>query len=207
MNFRYCDETDVGFGWIADEVRARTSHALAVDGRVWLIDPVDWHEALERARTLAAVSGVIQLLDRHNRDAAAIAARLGVPHHRVPREASDTPFRFIGIVDRSRWREVALWWDQARVRAVGDALGTLPYFRAGGEPLGVYPWLRLTPPRQLAALEPRHVLCGHGEGVHGDHATAALREALATSRRRAPLAFANGMRFLPLMVKRVVGRG
>jgi hypothetical protein len=69
---------------------------------------------------------------------------------------------------------------------VGDALGTLAYFRAPGEALGVHPLLRLTPPRSLCGLEPEHVLCGHGPGLHGPDAAPALREALATARRRIP---------------------
>jgi hypothetical protein len=36
------------------------------------------------------------------------------------------------------------------------------------------------------ALTPRHVLCGHGEGIHGEEAAFHLEEALATSRRRIP---------------------
>jgi len=67
-----------------------------------------------------------------------------------------------------------------------EALGTVPhYFALGGEPLGVHPFLRLTPPRRLADFEPEHVLCGHGEGVH-EHAAEAVREALAHARRRLP---------------------
>jgi hypothetical protein len=58
------------------------------------------------------------------------------------------------------------------------------YFALAGEPVGVHPLLRLTPPRALARYEPEHVLVGHGEGVHED-ATAAVRDAIAQSRRRA----------------------
>jgi hypothetical protein len=50
---------------------------------------------------------------------------------------------------------------------------------------GVSPLLRLTPPRQLLAVEPDHVLVGHGEGIHED-AAAALREAITLARRRTP---------------------
>ena len=84
MTFRFCDEGDYGVGWITSERVARTSHALAVEGRVWLVDPVRWDDALDRARLLGEPSGVIQLLDRHNRDCAAIASKLGVPLLRVP---------------------------------------------------------------------------------------------------------------------------
>ena len=73
-------------------------------------------------------------------------------------------------------------------------LGTVGYFTAPGEAIGVHPLLRLRPPRDLGELEPEHILCGHGAGVHGPAATAALREALATSRRRLPRALASGLR-------------
>ena len=80
---------------------------------------------------------------------------------------------------------MALWWPERRVLACGDALGTVGYFRAGGERLGVHPILRFRPPRQLESLQPEALLCGHGEGVF-EGADAALREALSTSRRRIP---------------------
>jgi hypothetical protein len=68
-----------------------------------------------------------------------------------------------------------------------DALGTASYFRAPGERLAVHPFLRLLPPRATArALSPGHVLCGHGEGIHGDGAAVLFEEALATARRRLP---------------------
>ena len=55
-------------------------------------------------------------------------------------------------------------------------LGRAQYYRAPRERLGVSPQLRITPPRRLLAVEPDHVLVGHGEGIHED-AAAALREA------------------------------
>ena len=60
--------------------------------------------------------------------------------------------------------------------------------------LGVHPFLRLTPPKALDAFEPLHILVGHGKGIHGPDAPAALHHALATSRRGLPAAFANGFR-------------
>ncbi len=40
----FCDESEDGFGWIADEPPwlERTSHAIAAGGGVWLVDPVDY---------------------------------------------------------------------------------------------------------------------------------------------------------------------
>ena len=166
----------------------RCSHALTVDGRIWLIDPVD----NPRVDTLENVTGVIQLLDRHNRDCAAVAKRLRVPHHVVPRD-SIPPFGFIDIRRNRRWNEVALWWDDRRILVCADALGSVAYFRAKNEPFGVHPLLRLFPPkRALGDLEPEHILFGHGSGYHGSDAPQRLRDALETSRRRLPRALLPG---------------
>ena len=80
----------------------RTAHALATGDGVWLVDPVDVPEAMERAAALGAPAGVIQLLDRHNRDCAAIAARLGVPHLRVPAGRPGQPVRGRAACSTSR---------------------------------------------------------------------------------------------------------
>jgi hypothetical protein len=183
----FCDETEAGFGWICDELLARCSHALVAGGRVWLVDPIDGDGVEERVRGAGEPAGVIQLLDRHARDCAVLAARLGVPHHVVPRaRVPGAPFEWRVVSAWRRWREVALWWPDAAVLVCADALGTVGYFVARGERLGVHPLLRAMPPRAaFEGLSPSHVLCGHGEGVHED-AAEALREALATARRRVP---------------------
>ena len=192
---RFCDEQDFGFGWLDDEERMqRASHALVADGGVWVTDPVEWPEAEDRARALGEPRGVLQLLDRHERDCAAVAARLGVPHHVVPTARIDgAPFEFLKVSSNRFWREVALWWPEQRVLACADALGTIPFFCAPGERVGVHPLLRLKPPKALRRVLPEHVLTGHGEGIHED-ATTALHEALRTSRRRLPGALASVIR-------------
>jgi glyoxylase-like metal-dependent hydrolase (beta-lactamase superfamily II) len=188
-----CDDFDSGFGWIADEFMQRCSHALVVDGRVWVTDPVDGERVEERIRAAGTPAGVIQLLDRHNRDCAVLATRLGVRHHVVP-QGSLGPFACIAVRSGRSWDEVALWWPERRVIVCADALGTAPYFRAGDERLAVHPLLRLRPPgRQLGALQPDVILCGHGEGILED-ADSALREALSTSRRRIPGQVASALR-------------
>lgn len=187
------DETDDGFGWIQQEKLQRTSHALRVDGRVWLIDPVDAPELEERIRALGEPAGVLQLLDRHTRDGATWAARLGVPLLRAWQSVEATPFEALPIRDNRFWREVALWEPAGRTLVCADALGTLPYFCAGGERVGVHPLLRLVPPRALGTVAPERVLVGHGGGLHQD-AAAAVREALATARRRLPRALVGAVR-------------
>ena len=181
---RAVDEIAHVTGWMAEERMARTSHALEVDGRVWLFDVVDWPGLDDRVQELGEPAGVVQLLDRHNRDCAAVARRLGVPHHVVPRVLAGTPFELRPVVQLRWWREAALWWPERRLLLVADAVGTIPFFRAGAEPAGLHPALRLRPPRSLRGLEPDHLLVGHGEGIH--HHPAALESALRTGRRRIP---------------------
>jgi hypothetical protein len=193
LNIRFCDEFDGGFGWIVDEFMARCSHVLVAAGRVWAIDPLIGDGVEDRIRAAGEPAGVLQLLDRHNRDCAELAKRLGVPHHVVP-TGSVPPFELIPIRLGRRWKEVALWWPERRVLVCGDALGTVNYFLAGDERLGVHPLLRLRPPRkQFGGLEPATILCGHGEGVF-ENTAAVLREALNTSRRRIPAQAASAWR-------------
>lgn len=189
MKVCFCDEFEGGLGWIAAEPAflERCSHALVADGRVWLVDPVDGEGVEERVRVLGEPAGIVQTLDRHARDSAALAERLGIPRHAVPFDGiPGSPFEVVPIARSRVWSEVALWWPERRVLVCGDALGTAFYFRAGEERLAVHPLLRLTPPSALRRLEPEHVLVGHGEGIHGPEAADALREALDTARRRLP---------------------
>lgn len=189
----FCDEAPWGFGWISPRPPwlQRASHALLADGGVWLVDPVDFPGLDERVRALGRPAGVIQLLDRHNRDCAPVSARLGVPIWIAPPAGAlpGSPFEVVDVRRTRRWQEAALWWPERRVLVVAEALGTPRYYTAAGERLGVHPLLRLTPPRLLERFPAEHVLCGHGAGVHGD-AAVALRDALRRSR-------ANAVRILP----------
>jgi hypothetical protein len=180
------DEYDCGFSWMPDDPLLRTSHALDTPTGVYLIDPVDVPEALERATSLGTPAGVVQLIDRHGRDCAVIAARLGVPHLRMPAEIPGSPFTVVKVLDIPRWREVALWWPEQRALVVGEALGTTPVHRLDAGPAGVHPLLRLLPPRSLRRYEPEHLLVGHGRGVHGAAAGTAVEAAYARSRRDVP---------------------
>jgi hypothetical protein len=176
-------EHALGLTWVMDDALQRTCHALVEDGRVWLIDPVDDAEAMERVGGLGSPAGVIQLLDRHDRDNAAIASRLGVPHHRLPDSLPGTPFEVERVVDGPVWKERALWWPERKALVVAEALGTGRLFALGPGPVGVHPMLRLRPPRRLARHRPEHLLVGHGAPVHGPETAAAIDEALARSRR------------------------
>jgi hypothetical protein len=183
-----CDDRGTaGFSWTVDEPATRTSHALAAGGSVWLVDPVHDEKALERARELGEPRAVLQLLDRHNRDCASIAAELGVPHLVVPEAVPNSPFELVAVKRTKRWRETALWWPATRTLVVAEAIGTNRFFAAPGERAGVHLLLRMSPPRAaLGDFAPEHLLVGHGRGVHGSAATDALRRALDRSRRELP---------------------
>lgn len=161
----------------------RTSHALADGGRVWLVDPLDCPDAIALASALGRPAAVLQLLDRHNRDCVAVAARLGVPHLVVPAAVPDSPFEVVEGKRWRRWQEVALWWPEQRALVVSEAIGTNRFCTGGKSAVGVHPLLRLTPPKVLADFEPEHLLVGHGEGVHGSETAVVLRDALRRSRR------------------------
>jgi hypothetical protein len=189
MDITVTHRHDWGVGWIAAEpaYMQRASHALTHGGGVWLVDPVDGEGLGEEIAALGEVRGVIQLLDRHPRDGAALAERHDVPLLRTPFDrVPGTPFEPVAVMRRRRWDETALWWPEPRVLVVAEALGTAPYFRAPGEPVGVHPMLRLTPPRALAGFAPVHLLVGHGAPLEGPDVAERVREAVAGSRSQIP---------------------
>jgi hypothetical protein len=177
---------DLGLTWVLEEAMERASHALAHDGRVWFVDPVEDGEALDRALALGRPAAVLQLLDRHERDGRALAERFGVPLLRLPGEVPDSPFEVVSIIDLPKWRERGLWWPARRALVVPEAVGTGPYFAAGEGQVGVHPFLRLRPPRALRGRSPEHLLVGHGPPVHGAGVTPALDRALRRSVRDIP---------------------
>lgn len=182
---------ELGLTWLPNvaEAMQRACHALLLGGAVWVIDPVDVEGLDERIIDVGAPAGVLQLLDRHNRDCAAVAARLGVAHHRLPFGGVEgAAFEAVPLIRNRFWNELALWAPAERALVVAEAVGTGPYFRAGDEPIGVHPMLRPFPPRALGAYEPLHLLSGHGAGMHGHETPAALRDALDGARRRIPKA-------------------
>lgn len=218
-DFREIDRFDLGegtggVGWIADpdEAMQRASHALAVDGEVWLIDPVDTPGINDIVAEFGEVAGVALLLDRHKRDAAALARRHGVAVH-LPwfmggvaddldadteafrDELGETGYALHEVVNNRFWQEAALYSEETGVLVVPEAVGMTDFFRVPGERLGVHVVLRLTPPKGLRRFSPTRILVGHGAGVH-ENATVALREAVRGSRRRAPRLWAGNFRML-----------
>jgi hypothetical protein len=212
------DRFDGGAGWIAhpEEGMRRASHLLvggAADGdggsdsnSIWLVDPVDASVVDDLCEEYGDVAGVVVLLDRHTRDAEAIARRHdvpvylpgnvdadvgGVPVERPTGRLGESGFEIRTAVSWPGWSEAALYDGETLV--VADALGTADYFTAGSERLGVHPALRITPPLSLGNLSPERVLVGHGEGVMAD-GEVALRAALSGSRRRLPRAWLSAPR-------------
>jgi hypothetical protein len=174
----------LGLTWVETTGMRRAAHALRDGDRVWLIDPFEDEVALAAAAELGRPAGVLQLLDRHNRDCSEIAQRLEVERHRVPGSVPDSPFAIIPVVRRRWWHEVALWWEQPQALVVAEAVGTAPVF-ALGRPLGVHPMLRLTPPHALSGRRPERLFVGHGSPVESG-AAAALDTALANARGDIP---------------------
>ncbi len=129
---------------------------------------------------------MVQLLDRHERDCAKIAARLEVPHLRVPAAVAGSPFTVVPVLKLPRWHEVALWWPERRVLVVAETIGTNKAFAVGRGPAGVHLLLRIRPPGALRGYEPEHLLVGHGRGIHGPAASAALERAYARTRKDLP---------------------
>ena len=181
-------EFTLGLSWEIAEGTRRTSHAIrGDDGRVWLVDPVDHPDAMARVAALGEPAAVLQLVDRHNRDCAAIAARLGVPHLSVPDAVADSPFQAIAVLRMKRWRETALWWPQRELLVVAEAIGTAEVFTAGGHgAVGMHPILRPRPPKALRDHRPEHLLCGHGPPVHGAPARDGVEWAYAHARSDIP---------------------
>jgi hypothetical protein len=188
---RFESPSDITRSWLhpSPPWMERAGHAVLADGGVWLIDPPDGDGLDAAVAELGPVRGVLQLLDRHPRDCAAIAARLGVPLHVVPLgTVADLPFDVVPLWHLPVWKEDALWLERGGVLIVPEAFVGAPDFAAPGERVAVHPARRLLPP---TALEPyvervENLLLGHGGPLHGEAARAALRDALAGSRRRLP---------------------
>lgn len=198
------DRHDEGVGWIAHpgETMERASHALAVDGKVWVLDPVDAEGIDDLFAEYGEVAGVVVLLDRHKRDAGVVARRhdvsvwvpefmdevagaIDAPTERFRHDLADTGYTAHPLVDNRLWQEAFLYSDESGVLYVPEAVGTTSYFRTAEVPLGVHPMLRMTPPERLTRLEPDRLLVGHGSGLDED-VPDALEQAISGARRRAP---------------------
>lgn len=201
---REINRFDHGGGWFAypDETMQRASHILETDDGVWLVDPIDAEGLDDLIAEFGTVAGVAVCLDRHKRDAAAIATRHRVPVH-VPKwmsgvaskldvpverfdgELGDSGYESFVIRDSSvpPWQEAGLYNPESRTLVVPESVGTASYFCTQDEPLGVHPMLRMTPPREaLSDFDPDRILVGHGSGILTDAADA-LDDALKNAKR------------------------
>lgn len=165
----------------------RASHALVVGEDVWIVDPVEGEGVRERIAALGTPRGVLQLLDRHGRDCAPMAAALDVPLYCTPIAAiAGAPCDVVGVRSGRGWQESALWWPARRALVVAEALGTAPYFLTPGQRIGPHPFMRLFPPRALVGFDARHVLVGHGNPVHAPDAGRLADEAIGCARSSSP---------------------
>jgi hypothetical protein len=206
---REIDRRDGGVGWIAypREDMQRASHAVVGENDgLWLIDPVDAPGLDDLLAEYGEVAGVVILLDRHKRDAAALARRhdvsvhvpdfmesvpqeLDAPTERVYTDLGESGFGVHELIDNAFWKEAVLYGEHDHTLVVPEALGTADYFLVGEERIGVHPALRLKPPKRLGRFDPERVLVGHGAGIHED-ASGAIRTALSGARRRTPRLYA-----------------
>ena len=178
---------DLGLSWVVSEPLARASHALLDGGRVWFVDPVDDPVAVEAAAALGEPAAVLQLLDRHGRDGAALAERFGVPLLRVPDAVPGSPWQVVPSgVWIPRWSEVALWWPERKALVVAEVLGTSAHYTLGAGAVGIHPLLRARPPGRLRSYPAEHLLVGHGAPLHGPGVADAIERAYARSRRDLP---------------------
>jgi hypothetical protein len=182
---RIIDESGDGFSWTSagHSWLARTSHALRANGDVWIVDPVDFPALDERVRALGSPRAVLKLFVQHGRDGSTVASRLGVPLLELPRSLPGSPFELVPVPGPAGWSEAALWWQERETLVVPEAVGSAHHYCASGRPLGVHPVLRLLwPPKVLGRFEPRHLLVGHGPGLH-EAVPEQLRSAIERSRR------------------------
>lgn len=192
------EEHELGLTWVAEESMQRASHALVDEGRVWLVDPLDEADAVERATALGRPVAVVQLLDRHNRDCVELSRRFDIPHLKVPDHVPDSPFETLPVVRLPLWQETALWWPARRALIVAEAIGTSPLYTADRDPAGMHIFLRPLPPGSLRDYRPEHLLVGHGSPLHGPDAEAAPEMTHSHARSELPRILGT----LPAMFKR-----
>ncbi|MEF8825408.1 MAG: hypothetical protein V5A27_03570 [Halapricum sp.] len=195
-----------GLTWMAhpDERMRRASHALTVDGEMWLVDPLDADDLDEELSALGTVAGVVVLTNSHGRHADRLAQRHDVTIH-VPacfdedahpvsgfdapvelfdEELADTGFELVWEKAGRGWKEGALYHPDRATLVVPDTLVTALFTKQEGQ-LEVIPFFRLSPPRDsLGELTVERILVGHGDPVV-ENAQVALDEALAGARRGA----------------------
>lgn len=180
-----------------DAQMQRTSHALAVEGDVWLFDPLDANGLDEKLASLGTVAGVVVLSSRHGRHAARLAQRhdvsihvpewfdvdFDVPVESFTEELNETGFEVLWRVD-DFVQEGVLFHPERNTLLVGDSLMTNPLLCGEEGRLEMaLPFMRLRPPQvDPELLDVERVLVSHGKPVF-ENAQVALEDALAMEHR------------------------
>jgi hypothetical protein len=181
------------FSWLLgrSDAMSRASAAIVLDAGTVLVDPVDAEGLDAELAALPPMIGVATLLDRHQRDAAAIAERRGVPRL-TPVALGGDGVHLDGVqeravIERRGWREALLWLPDRRLLVCSETLGTAGFDLARrGDPLGVHPFARVRPPRSaFAGLDPAVIAVGHGPPLR-DAAADELRRVLRRARLDIP---------------------
>jgi hypothetical protein len=181
------------FAWMlgpADPM-SRASSAIVLGAGTVLVDPVEADGLDAELSSLPAVIGVVTLLDRHQRDAAAIAERLGVPRL-TPTALGGDGLALGGVQERTvttrrGWHEALMWLPDRRLLVCTETLGTAGFDLARrGDPLGMHPFARPFPPRAaFRDIDPAVIAVGHGSPLTVD-AGAAMRRVLGRARLQLP---------------------
>src|SRR4051812_20922821 len=130
----------------------RAARAPVLGAGTLVVDPVDRDGLDALLSGLPSVIGVVTLLDRHQRDAAVVAERLGAPRL-TPIALGGSGVALDGVEERSvferrKWREALLWLPDRRLLVCAETLGTASFHLArSGDPLGMHPFARPPPPR------------------------------------------------------------
>jgi hypothetical protein len=181
------------FAWMLGPVdpMSRACSAIVLDAGTVLVDPLDADGLDDLLARLPAVIGVVTLLDRHQRDAAAIAGRLGVPRL-IPTALGGDGLNLDGVqervvIARRGWHEALMWLPDRRLLVCTETLGTAGFDLARrGDPLGMHPFVRPFPPRAaFRGIDPAVIAVGHGPPLTVD-AGAALRRVLRRARLQLP---------------------
>ncbi len=187
----------------AGDPAQRASSAIVADAGTLVVDPVDGDGLDALLSGLPPVIGVVTLLDRHQRDAAVIAERLGAPRL-TPIALGGSGVAVDGVEERSvferrSWREALLWLPDRRLLVCAETLGTAGFLLASsGDPLGMHPFARLRPPRAaFAGLDPEVIAVGHGPPLDHD-ASESMRNVLSGARRQMPQSW---LRMVPEAVR------
>ena len=174
------------FSWLADpgEATQRASVAVSIDSGCIVVDPIDGPGLDGALARCGPVLGVATLLDRHERDAETLAARLAVPRL-LPRALGGPGIAIEGmeertVVARKGWREALLWLPDRRLLVCVETLGTAPFFLArDGDRVGLHPLSRLLGLTSVFdGVVPEAIAVGHGRPLLED-AAPALAGALA----------------------------